>query len=110
MLYVGEERDYDNFEKFMEADTKNQELLKKIDNEAKQKGEILHRILTFPAGDGKAIYQVVDICDDVAVLKVCLNVGDEWIEPVLGEIGEMPLDRVTYLLQSRDKVNKMFGR
>ncbi len=110
MLYEGKERDYNDFEKYMEVDTENINLLEKIDKEAKKKGDILHRILTFPVGDGRAIYQIVEVNDKIATLKVCLNIGDEWVEPVLGEIGEMPIEKVVSFLKGRDRIDDLFGR
>ena len=104
MLYIPKERVVEpfNIDEYLRIDQENLDLLEKIDKEAREKGEILHRYITEPYADGKAIYQIIKVNKKTVRIKVCLGIGDEWVLPMFGKECLVSKDYVEEVLKRRD--------
>ena len=76
--------------------------IKQGDKEAREKGEILHRYITEPYADGKAIYQIIKVNKKTVRIKVCLGIGDEWVLPMFGEECLVDRNYIEESLKRRD--------
>lgn len=104
MLYIPKERVLEpfNLDEYLRIDQENLDLLEKIDKEAREKGEILHRYITEPYADGKAIYQIIKVNKKTVRIKVCLGIGDEWVLPMFGEECLVDRNYIEESLKRRD--------
>ena len=104
MLYIPKERVLEpfNLDEYLRIDQENLDLLEKIDKEAREKGEILHRYITEPYADGKAIYQIIKVNKKTVRIKVCLGIGDEWVLPMFGEECLVDRNYIEETLKRRD--------
>ena len=73
-----------NIDSWTEAFDANWAQLERIDDEARKKGTILHRYITHPYADGRAVYQIVKVNKKTVRIVVCGGFGDDWILPAWG--------------------------
>lgn len=112
MIYKGKKREIEPFDLdyYLKTDEENLSLLKKIDKEAKDKGDILYRYFTEPFADGEAIYQVIKVNKKTVRIRVCLGIGDEWVIPYLGEECSISKEYVESKINHRDTLDEMFKK
>ena len=89
----------------------NLNILNGIDNEQREKGELLWRYFRRNVGDGYAYYQVVKVTKKSAVVEVCTGIClDEWTDNMLREKCELPIKVVNDLIEQKDKINDFFNK
>ena len=96
---------------FGEALKRNSEELKRIDAIARGAGTILGRSFSLPVGDGKAIYQVVEL--DARTVKVVRCSGicpDEWQDSYIGQGRNLDRMWVEQAIKGEDAMRRLFGR
>lgn len=103
MLYNPETGNgHETIKEFLNRIKRNNDLLNKIDDEARKGGEILHRIISFPYADSQAVYQIIKVLKRTVRLKICEGIGDDWIFPLIGKEGTITLEQAKQELRRRD--------
>ena len=88
----------------------NYDVLKKIDREQRDKGELLWRYFRRNVADGYAYYQVVKVTKKSAIVEVCRGIClDEWTDNMLGDSCQLPIKIVDDLIKQKDAMEKLFG-
>ena len=88
----------------------NYDVLKKIDREQRDKGELLWRYFRRNVADGYAYYQVVKVTKKSAIVEVCRGIClDEWTDNMLGDSSQLPIKIVDDLIKQKDAMEKLFG-
>lgn len=64
---------------------KNNRRLSEINEDARKKGELLHRVIYIPYADGHAVYQIIKVNKRTVRIKACIEIGDDWIIPYWGK-------------------------
>lgn len=89
---------------------RNYDVLKTIDREQRNRGELLWRYFRRNVADGYAYYQVVRVTKKSAIVEVCRGIClDEWTDNMLGEVCELPIKIVRDLIEQKDNLEKLFG-
>lgn len=97
-----------DIDEYLKAIEKNEEFLDKIDKEQKDAGSILYRYLSFPvAADGKAMYQITQICGAVVKISSCKGLGDDYEYPEYGTEAVIPTEIAKRILDQRDEWAKI---
>ena len=88
----------------------NYEVLKGIDREQRNRGELLWRYFRRNVADGYAYYQITKVRERTAVVEVCRGIClDEWTDNMLGEKCVLPIKIVNDLIQQKDNFERLFG-
>lgn len=85
---------------------KNEERIEEIDRIQRDKGETLYRFMRFVVADGFAVYQVTNICGNIAKVKVCRGLGDDYVYFPYGESADVKLSEVEEYLSRHDALLK----
>lgn len=104
LLYKGKSLDYTDLDvcrNMVDILEKNWKVLTDIDNAQYAKGEVLYRYLSFPVADGNAVYQIVSIVGDMAMIRLCFGLGDDY-QYEYGEEAVIKLEEAKEHLKRRD--------
>lgn len=93
---------------YIERVEANSQLITEIDSKVKEKGELLHRFIYEPYADGNAVYQIIRVNKKTARIKVCKEIGDDWVVPYWGEESTIPLHYAEMSVARRDTLDKLF--
>ena len=108
--YQAKKVEFDGSPDWITAMDDNFQKLRGIDQRAKEAGQLLGRYVDEPVGDGKAIYQVVDVKAKTVKLKLCTGMGDDYR---VGYWGVNPTVKLAYVQQSikaRDMFAEIFAK
>jgi uncharacterized protein YqiB (DUF1249 family) len=87
----------------------NFEALKKIDEEAKKKGEILWRYIKLSVADGYAFYQITKVTKTSCTVEICTDIClDGYMDPLLGDKSTIPLKKAYELVHYRQTMEEIF--
>jgi hypothetical protein len=102
---------FNDWEKARVNSEHNYEVLKRIDQQQRDRGELLWRYFRRNVADGYAYYQIVRVTKKSAIVEVCRGIClDEWTDNMLGEVCELPIKIVRDLIEQKDNLEKLFGR
>lgn len=104
LLYEGKGIDYSDLDSIRNMGAiyeRNRKALTDADNTQYAKGEILYRYLSFPVADGNAVYQIVSIVGDMALIRHCPGLGDDY-QCEYGEEAVIMLEEAKAHLRRRD--------
>lgn len=88
----------------------NRDFLRKVDEEQKELGELLYRYLDFPYADGKAIYQVTEVCGTMVRITHCQGLGDDWKILEYGDEAVILQEQAAQIVSRRERLNDMMKR
>lgn len=109
--YETEWHDGVNWKTLRENSQKNFEHLRKIDEEQKNKGEILYRFFFVNVADGKVPYQIVKVGKRVIHVERCPGIClDEYVSPLLGDFCSIKRETAESYIKSKDALNEIFSK
>lgn len=89
---------------------RNWQRLQEIDQQQREKGELVGRYVTHPIADGQAVYQITSVNGAHATIKVCRGLGDDWTIPAWGEQATINRQTVEELVTRRDGMAALFAK
>lgn len=95
--------------KGLEIMKENQALLDKIDQEAKDKSQLLWRYIQESYADGYAVYQIIKVNKNSVRIRCCSGLGDDWMIPYWGEVTTIDMEYAMGKVQQRDNMADLFG-
>lgn len=88
----------------------NWKTLMKADKQARDNGQLIGRYIDHPYADSKAIYIIVKENKTTVRIQVATGLGDDWVLPAWGAESTIPKDVALQFVNSRDNLDKLFGR
>ena len=89
--------------------TDNYKKLMELDRQAEKAGSLVGRVISHPAADGAAYYQVIKEGKRSCTIRVCVGIGDDWSIPAWGEQCSIPKSKVYEFIGREESMNKIFG-
>ena len=86
--------------------------LSKIDNEAREAGELIGRFIQEPYADGYAYYQIVeeDKQKNNVLIMSCKQLGDDWVIPYWGDKTWIDKDYAEGSIKFRDQMAASYAK
>ena len=110
MRFIPKEIDYkQGWKEANAAMDRNRDLLQKIDQDAKAKGELLWRYIQEQVADGYAIYQIVKVNKKSVRIVHCEGMGDDYFVSYWGGEATIDMDYALTNLGWRDKLDELFS-
>ncbi|MFZ2657675.1 MAG: hypothetical protein WAX69_22265 [Victivallales bacterium] len=109
-LYKPEKSDFAGWEESSKAMERNWSRFRKMDAEAKSKGEILGRYISEPYADSAANYQIIAVTGGKAMVLVCTGLGDDWVIPYWGRCAAIDRRYAEESIRRRDGIRELFRK
>jgi len=100
----------DGWDKCRALMKENEALLKKIDKEAKDKGELLWRYFEEGVADGAAVYQIIRINRHTVRIAHCTELGDDYIISYWGSEATIDKAYAQAKVAWRDSIDELFAK
>jgi len=86
---------------------RNWKKIQEKDRKAKEEGVLKGRYIQEQYADGYAIYEIVRENKKSVRIKVCVNIGDDWIIPYWGEEATIDKDHALKNIGWRDHMDNL---
>ncbi len=111
MKYIPEKEKHGcGFEESLAVTRRNFEKLHGIDQDSKNRGELMWRYLAEPIADGQAFYQIVKVGKTKVLIELCTGLGDDWSVRYWGHSADIDRKYAEDSLRRRDGLAELFSR